>query len=123
MTIFYAMAAIAVIVVVVLMAVGRLGQLDDPPTDRPGPQLRTDQIQPEDLRSVRFPIVFRGYRMRDVDELLVRLAEEMVPQGTRVDAVLAPQTDPARVSESVPVSQESDGFEGEGSLDTLGDKE
>jgi DivIVA domain-containing protein len=33
-------------------------------------------ITAEDLRRIRFPIAFRGYRMAEVDALLNRLAEE-----------------------------------------------
>jgi DivIVA domain-containing protein len=33
-------------------------------------------ITADDLRRVRFPIAFRGYRMAEVDALLDRLAEE-----------------------------------------------
>ena len=38
------------------------------PADRP--------INAEDLRRIRFPLAFRGYRMAEVDALLHRLAEE-----------------------------------------------
>jgi DivIVA domain-containing protein len=33
-------------------------------------------ITAEDLRRIRFPLAFRGYRMAEVDALLDRLAEE-----------------------------------------------
>jgi DivIVA domain-containing protein len=33
-------------------------------------------ISAEDLRRIRFPVAFRGYRMAEVDALLDRLAEE-----------------------------------------------
>ena len=33
-------------------------------------------ITADDLRRIRFPIAFRGYRMAEVDALLSRLAEE-----------------------------------------------
>lgn len=32
-----------------------------------------------DLRQVRFPVVFRGYRMDEVDALLAKLAAQMEP--------------------------------------------
>jgi DivIVA domain-containing protein len=33
-------------------------------------------VTADDLRRIRFPIAFRGYRMAEVDALLDRLAEE-----------------------------------------------
>ena len=37
---------------------------------------REGPITAEDLRRIRFPLAFRGYRMAEVDALLDRLAEE-----------------------------------------------
>jgi DivIVA domain-containing protein len=37
---------------------------------------RDGPITAEDLRRIRFPLAFRGYRMAEVDALLDRLAEE-----------------------------------------------
>jgi DivIVA domain-containing protein len=33
-------------------------------------------VTADDLRRIRFPLAFRGYRMAEVDALLLRLAEE-----------------------------------------------
>jgi DivIVA domain-containing protein len=33
-------------------------------------------VTADDLRRIRFPLAFRGYRMAEVDALLNRLAEE-----------------------------------------------
>ena len=33
-------------------------------------------VTADDLRRIRFPLAFRGYRMAEVDALLERLAEE-----------------------------------------------
>jgi DivIVA domain-containing protein len=33
-------------------------------------------VTADDLRRIRFPVAFRGYRMAEVDALLNRLAEE-----------------------------------------------
>ncbi|HET8663753.1 MAG TPA: DivIVA domain-containing protein [Nocardioides sp.] len=38
---------------------------------------RDGPITGEDLRLIRFPLAFRGYRMAEVDALLERLAEEL----------------------------------------------
>jgi len=37
---------------------------------------RDGPVTAEDLRRIRFPLAFRGYRMAEVDALLERLAEE-----------------------------------------------
>jgi DivIVA domain-containing protein len=37
---------------------------------------RDEPVSAEDLRRIRFPLAFRGYRMAEVDALLERLAEE-----------------------------------------------
>ena len=37
---------------------------------------REGPITADDLRRIRFPMAFRGYRMAEVDALLNRLAEE-----------------------------------------------
>ena len=45
--------------------------------DRPDSLVPADgPLTAEDLRRVRFPLAFRGYRMAEVDALLDRLAEE-----------------------------------------------
>jgi DivIVA domain-containing protein len=41
-------------------------------------------ITAEDLRRIRFPLAFRGYRMAEVDALLDRLAEEREEADARL---------------------------------------
>ncbi len=46
--------------------------------DRPDVALPDDRaLEASDLRTVRFPLAVRGYRMSDVDALLARLATEL----------------------------------------------
>ncbi len=49
-------------------------------------------VTAEDLRRIRFPLAFRGYRMGEVDALLERLAEEREAADARLrsDAAHAP---------------------------------
>jgi DivIVA domain-containing protein len=42
---------------------------------------REGPVTADDLRRIRFPLAFRGYRMAEVDALLERLAEEREPRG------------------------------------------
>ncbi|WP_374456185.1 DivIVA domain-containing protein [Nocardioides sp.] len=73
----------AVLVVVVMggvamVASGRGGSMAPAYDDRPDLALPDDRpIEAEDLRTVRFPLALRGYRMSDVDALLARLATQL----------------------------------------------
>jgi DivIVA domain-containing protein len=66
-----ALGAIAVI------AAGRGTPMSPAYADAPDSLVPQDgPITGEDLRRIRFPLAFRGYRMAEVDALLERLAEE-----------------------------------------------
>ncbi|HWI43717.1 MAG TPA: DivIVA domain-containing protein [Nocardioides sp.] len=63
---------------VAVVAAGRGEPLAPAYDDRPDAVVPGDRaLVAEDLRQVRFPLAFRGYRMAEVDELLSRLATEM----------------------------------------------
>jgi DivIVA domain-containing protein len=63
---------------VAVVASGRGGSMAPAYDDRPDLDLPPDRpIAARDLRTVRFPLAVRGYRMSDVDELLARLATEL----------------------------------------------
>lgn len=50
------------------------------PTEMPSPTAGLPTpVTSADLRQVRFPVVFRGYRMDEVDALLARLAAQLEP--------------------------------------------
>ena len=74
----FAVLVVLVMGGVALVASGRGGSMAPAYDDRP------DLAQPDDrpidaqvLRTVRFPLAVRGYRMSDVDALLARLATEL----------------------------------------------
>lgn len=55
----------------------------------PAPGDRADVVLPEgagadDVRAVRFGLALRGYRMRDVDDVLERLAAELAARDARI---------------------------------------
>ena len=86
-----ALGAIAVI------AAGRGTPMSPAYDDAPDSLVPQDgPITGEDLRRIRFPLAFRGYRMAEVDALLERLAEErehaeaepgpLDPEGGAADA-------------------------------------
>jgi DivIVA domain-containing protein len=62
---------------VAMLAAGHGKPLGEPTHDRPPSLVPAEgPLSADDLRRVRFPLAFRGYRMADVDELLDRLARE-----------------------------------------------
>ena len=74
---------------VAVVASGRGGSMAPAYDDRPDLDLPPDRpLAAGDLRTVRFPLAVRGYRMSDVDELLARLAMELEDrEGGRDDGV------------------------------------
>jgi DivIVA domain-containing protein len=67
---------------VAMVASGRGGSMPEAYDDRPDVVLPTDRpIGAQDLRTVRFPLALRGYRMSEVDALLARLATELEDRG------------------------------------------
>ena len=60
------------------MGPGRGGSMAPAYDDRPDLALPEGRpLAAEDLRTVRFPLALRGYRMSDVDAVLARLATEL----------------------------------------------
>lgn len=73
----FAVLIVLVMGAIAMIAAGRGGAMDVAYDDRPDLALPTEgPISAEDLRTVRFPLAVRGYRMSEVDALLARLASE-----------------------------------------------
>lgn len=69
---------------VAMVASGRGGSMAPAYDDRPDLALPDDRpLEARDLRTVRFPLALRGYRMSDVDILLARLATELEDRADR----------------------------------------
>jgi DivIVA domain-containing protein len=68
--------AAAVLLAVGLAAAGRIDGMSRSAPDAP-PGLAPGPVTPEALRAVALPVVIRGYRMADVDEVLERAAAEL----------------------------------------------
>ena len=63
---------------VAMVASGRGGSMAPAYDDRPDLALPEGRpLAADDLRTVRFPLALRGYRMSDVDAVLARLATEL----------------------------------------------
>ncbi|HTW15765.1 MAG TPA: DivIVA domain-containing protein [Nocardioides sp.] len=62
---------------VAVVAAGRGAPLSEAYDDRVDATVPADgPVTADDLRRIRFPLAFRGYRMQEVDALLDRLATE-----------------------------------------------
>ena len=74
----FAVLVVLVMGGVALVASGRGGAMAPAYDDRPDLALPDDRpLRAQDLRTVRFPLAVRGYRMSEVDALLARLATEL----------------------------------------------
>ena len=60
-----------------LAASGKFGQVPAVVDDRPVPDLPEGDLSADDLRSAHFAVVPRGYSMRQVDQLLDRMAAQL----------------------------------------------
>lgn len=77
MTWVFAVLVVLALGGVAVVAAGGGGVLAPAADDDPDPGLPGEGLlSARDLRSVRFPLAVRGYRMADVDALLDRLADE-----------------------------------------------
>lgn len=91
---FFAILVVLALGGVALVASGRGEPLAPAYDDRPDAGVpATGPLRAEDLRSVRFGLVLRGYRMSEVDALLERLAAQL---DTSDDTnPVGPDTNPA----------------------------
>ena len=83
---------------VAVVAAGRGAPMAPAYDDAPDTLVPADgPITADDLRRIRFPIAFRGYRMAEVDALLERLAEEREATDREVVGADEPPEDGAAV--------------------------
>lgn len=74
---FFAVLVVLLLGGVAVVAAGRGGSMAPAYDDRPDLVLPPEgPLSSDDLRTVRFSLAFRGYRMSEVDALLDRLARE-----------------------------------------------
>jgi DivIVA domain-containing protein len=74
---FFAILIVLALGAVAVVASGRGQPMGPSYDDAPDSLVPSDgPVTAEDLRRIRFPLAFRGYRMAEVDALLERLAEE-----------------------------------------------
>lgn len=81
---FFAVLVVLAMGGVAMVASGRGGSMPPAYDDRPDLALPDDRpLGAHDLRTVRFPLALRGYRMSEVDALLTRLATELEDRSGR----------------------------------------
>jgi DivIVA domain-containing protein len=69
---------------IAVVASGRGAPMSPAYDDAPDSLVPSDgPVTADDLRRIRFPLAFRGYRMAEVDALLERLAEEREEEARR----------------------------------------
>jgi DivIVA domain-containing protein len=75
---FFAILVVLVMGGVALVAAGRGTPMSEAYDDRPDTLVPAERdLRAADLRTVRFSLAFRGYRMSEVDALLDRLAGQL----------------------------------------------
>jgi len=77
MTWVFAILVVLALGAIAVVASGRGAPMSPAYDDAPDSLVPADgPVTADDLRRIRFPLAFRGYRMAEVDALLERLAEE-----------------------------------------------
>ncbi|MGI8523550.1 MAG: DivIVA domain-containing protein [Nocardioides sp.] len=75
---FFAILIVLAMGGIAVVAAGRGTPMQPAYDDRPDSVVPADgELVGEDLRRVRFPLAFRGYRMAEVDALLDRVAAQL----------------------------------------------
>jgi DivIVA domain-containing protein len=95
----FAIVVVIVIGAVAVVAAGYGGSMAPVHEDRRDVVVPAGRpLNADDLRNVRFAVGVRGYRMDEVDSLLLRLAEEMAERERRdaASSISAPEPRPAQ---------------------------
>jgi DivIVA domain-containing protein len=79
------LVAAAILFGVVAFVAGRVEGMAPAPPDEGRPVPGDRGLTGEDLQLARFPLAVRGYRMHDVDVLLVRLGAQLDQQAAEID--------------------------------------
>lgn len=89
-TVLALLGVLIVLFVAAVVATRSEPVLAEAPPDGVGGDLPSRPLQAEDVAAVRFDLALRGYRMREVDELLERLAGELRARDARIAALEQP---------------------------------
>jgi DivIVA domain-containing protein len=79
------LAVLAVLAAIAVVAAGGGGSMSAPAPDRsPCGELSVDDVDRAAVEQLRFTLVFRGYRMDEVDGVLDRLVSELEARDRRI---------------------------------------
>lgn len=87
LTVVIVLGVLVVLFIAAVVATRNDPLLADAPMDLPDLELPPGPLQPEDVRRVRFSLALRGYRMREVDHVLARIAVELAARDERLLAL------------------------------------
>lgn len=112
-TVLEVLGVLAVLFVAASVATRAGDVLAEAPGDDPDLDLPAGPLQPEDIKLVRFAMVLRGYRMREVDEVLARVTADLAARDERLLAleqalvtVVEPHVDEAERRLSAPALEQ-----------------
>jgi DivIVA domain-containing protein len=92
---FFAILVVLALGAIAVVAAGRGTPMAPAYGDSPDSLVPADgPVTADDLRRIRFPLAFRGYRMAEVDALIERLAEELEAASATDEAEPEPQPEP-----------------------------
>lgn len=101
---FFAILIVLALGAIAVVAAGRGTPMSPTYGDAPDALVPADgPVTADDLRRIRFPLAFRGYRMAEVDALLERLAEEREAEHRRTEQHEA-ERDPVEERPEPPVA-------------------
>ncbi len=94
LTVLEVLAVLAVLFGAAVVATREGPILREAHRDAPDLNLPTGPLQPADVGEVRFAMALRGYRMREVDAVLSRLAAELASRDARIATLVRDGSDP-----------------------------
>lgn len=94
LTVLEVLAVLAVLFGAAVVATREGPILRDAHPDAADPGLPTGPLQPADVGEIRFAMALRGYRMREVDAVLERLAAELAGRDARIAALVRDGAEP-----------------------------
>lgn len=87
MVVLWVLVIAALVFGVALLALGRGDSLAPAPPDRVEPELPEGRLVAADLDDLRLPQGLRGYRMAEVDAVLVRLRAEIADRDAELQTL------------------------------------
>ena len=113
LTVLVVVAVLVVLFVAAVVATHESDFLKEAPAATPDLGLPESAVQPEDVAEVRFGLTVRGYRMREVDEVLARLAGELAARDKRIAQLEQAVAELAEQAGAEPEPTAVQGVEGE----------